>query len=153
MNETTTQKKIYLNQYIISDPSGDAIFIKDFTVTFYNEEKGIQQPIVEKNGTICDFPGIECCERLTQELGDCSIDPIVKYEAVFQPIEDDRFMMVWTVRPDGRYWMDSWGFGAEDYESVSLYTYIDPDGHFTAPFRLYSIGYDVYGEHPLRRSV
>ena len=37
MNETTTQKKIYLNKYIISDPSGDAIFIKDFTVTFYNE--------------------------------------------------------------------------------------------------------------------
>lgn len=153
MNEATTQKKIYLNQYVVSDPSGDTIFIKDFTVTFYNEEKGIQKPIVEKNGTICAFPGIEYCEKLIEELGDRSIDPIVKYEAVFRQIEDDRFMMVWTVRPDGRYWMDSWGFGAEDYESVSLYTYIDSDGLFTAPFRLYSIGYDVYGEHPLRDRV
>jgi hypothetical protein len=54
--------------------------------------------------------------------------------------------MIWTVRPDGRYWMDSWGFGAEDYEWVELYAYIDENGQFTAPFRLHSIGYRKFFE-------
>lgn len=93
-----------------------------------------------------DFPGVEYTDMLKDELGKRKIEPVVKYEALFEKMDNDKFIMVWTVRPDGRYWMDSWGFGAEDYESLSLYTYIDCNGNFTMPFKLYSIGYKVYGE-------
>lgn len=72
------------------------------------------------------------------------IASFVEYAARFEKLEDGRLIMVWTVRPDGRCWMDSWGFGAEDYELLSLYTYIDSDGNFTMPFRLYSIGYQCF---------
>lgn len=92
-----------------------------------------------------NFPGVEYTDKLNDELGRRTIEPIVKYEAIFEKIYD-KFLMVWTVRPDGRYWMDSWGFGAEDYESLSLYTYIDSSGNFTMPFKLYSIGYKFYGD-------
>jgi hypothetical protein len=93
---------------------------------------------------------VEYTEVLTEELGAGSIKPVVRYEAVFEKIDDSRLIMVWTVRPDGRYWMDSWGFGAEDYESLSLYSYIGSDGNFLMPFKLYSIGDTFYGDYRLK---
>ena len=87
---------------------------------------------------------MEYSDKLVEELGGSSVKESVRYEASFKKLDDGRFLMVWTIRPDGRYWMDSWGFGAEDYESLSLYTYIDPDGNFTMPFKLHSIGYSLY---------
>ena len=138
-----------LSKRMISDPHSEYIFKQDFTVTFTNEEKGISKLIVDKEGNIYGFPGVEYTDKLKEELGKGRIEPIVKYEAIFERVDEDKFIMVWTVRPDGRYWMDSWGFGAEDYESLSLYTYIDNDGRFIMPFKLYSIGYDFYGDYRL----
>ena len=139
------QNGIYLNTYFVSDtyvyPRG-----WDFTVIFTNEEKNIHKKIIDKDGNIIGFPGVQYTDQLKKELGTDDITPAVRFEAAFQKLDDGRIIMVWTVRPDGRYWMDSWGFGAEDYESLSLYTYIDSDGNFTMPFKLYSIGYQCFGE-------
>ena len=152
-DKTNTQEKIYLSKYIVSDPHSEYLFKQDFTVTFINEEKNIKKQIVDKDGNIFDFPGVEYIDKLTAELGRDTIDPIVKYEAVFEKTDDGKFAMIWTIRPDGRYWMDSWGFGAEDYESLSLYSFIDSDGNFTMPFKLYSIGYKFFGDYRLRSDL
>jgi len=42
----------------------------------------------------------------------------------------------WTLQPDGRYFEDEDGFGAENCEEITLYSYIDTNGIFTEPFKL-----------------
>ena len=142
--------RIYLSKYIVNNPHCDYPFQVDYTVLFTNEEKNIHKQIIDKDGNILNFPGVEYSKQLTEELGKRIIAPVVKYEAIFQKVDDSKLIMVWTVRPDGRYWMDSWGFGAEDYESLSLYTFIDADGNFVSPFKLYSIGYQCFGDYRLK---
>jgi len=149
-NNVNEHDNVYLNKYLVCEPHSEYLFKVDYTVNFTNEIKNIKKQIVDRDGNILDFPGVEYTDALKAELGRRVIEPIVKYEAIFEKLNDGRLIMVWTVRPDGRYWMDSWGFGAEDYESLSLYTYIDSDGNFTMPFKLYSIGYQCFGEHRLK---
>lgn len=144
------EQKIYLSKYYVGEPHSEYLFKLDYSVAFINEGKNINKEIIDKDGNILEFTGVEYTDKLTEELGKSTIKPIVKYEAIFEKVDNNKFIMVWTVRPDGRYWMDSWGFGAEDYESLSLYSYIDSDGNFTIPFKLYSIGYDFYGEYRLK---
>ena len=141
---------VCLSKYIVREPYGEYPFKVDFTVCFINTEKNINKRIIDQDGNIQDFPGVEYTDKLNEDLGKGEIEPKVQYEAIFEKLDDSKFIMVWTVRPDGRYWMDSWGFGAEDYESLSLYTYIDSDGNFTMPFKLYSIGYQCFGERRLK---
>ena len=117
----------------------NAEFAKRGLTVEYSEES-----LIGADGEIFDFPGVEYTPRLKAELANREIKPIVKYGAAFEKREDGRHLMVWTVRPDGDYWMDSWGFGGEDYDSVSLYTYLDDEGRYLAPFRLYSIGCRFY---------
>ncbi len=143
----------YFSKYIVREPYCEYPFKVDFTVLFTNKEKNISKQIIDQDGNILDFPGVEYTDVLKAELGKDAVEPFVKYEATFEKIDDNKFLMVWTVRPDGRYWMDSWGFGAEDYESLSLYTYIDVDGNFMAPFKLYEIGCQFYGEDRLKEDL
>ena len=152
-NKANDHKNVYLSKYLVCEPHSEYLFKVDYTVLFTNAEKNIHKQIVDQDGNIPDFPGVEYTKELVDELGSGTIKPVVKYEAVFEKIDDNRLIMVWTVRPDGRYWMDSWGFGAEEYESLSLYSYIDSEGNFLMPFKLYSIGYTVYGDYRLKRGL
>ena len=145
-NNANDYGSVYLSKYFVHEPYCEYPFKVDFTVLFINKEKNISKRIIDQDGNILNFPGAEYTDKLNEELGNGDIDPVVKYETIFEKLDDGKFIMVWTVRPDGRHWMDSWGFGAEDYESLSLYTYIDSDGNFTMPFKLYSIGYQCFGE-------
>lgn len=149
-NNANDYDSVYLSKYFVHEPYCEYPFTVDFTVLFINKEKNISKRIIDQDGNILNFPGVECTDKLNEELGNGDIDPVVKYEAIFEKLDDGKFIMVWTVRPDGRYWMDSWGFGAEDYESLSLYSYIDSDGNFTMPFKLYNIGYQCFGERRLK---
>lgn len=152
MNYNANERSnIYFSKHIVQEPYCEYPYKVDFTVLFINEEKNISKQIVDQDGNILNFPGVEYTNKLYEELGKGDIEPTVKYEAIFEKMDDGKFIMVWTVRPDGRYWMDSWGFGAEDYESLSLYTYIDADGNFMIPFKLYSIGYNFYGDYRLKK--
>lgn len=150
-HNTYAEENLHLSKYLVSEPYSDYLFKVDYTVIFTNEKKNINKPIIDQDGNILDFPGVEFTDMLKAELGRETIKPVVKYEAVFEKLDDGRLIMVWMVRPDGRYWMDSWGFGAEDYESLSLYSYIDSDGSFMMPFKLYSVGYTFYGDYRMRR--
>lgn len=138
--------KIYLTKEYIGQSHSECIRCADLSVMLINSGTGEQTQIIGKDGSICNFPGIEACEDLQSELDIDRIPPVVRYSAAFRNCEDGRHLMIWTVRPDGRYWMDSWGFGAEDYDWVDLYAYIDENGRFTAPFRLHSIGYRKFFE-------
>lgn len=135
---------VYLSDYLVCEPHSEYLFKVDFSVLFFNEEKKIRKQIIDRDGNILNFPGVEHTNALTSELGKRMIEPRVKYSAKFEHLDDGCLLMVWTVRPDGSYWMDSWGFGAEDYESVSLYSVLDSSGNFTMPFRLHSIGNKIY---------
>ena len=151
MNHNANEhRNVYFSKHIVREPYCEYPFKVDFTVLFINKEKNISKQIIDQDGNVLNFPGVEYTNKLNEELGKGEIEPTVEYEAIFEKIDDGKFIMVWTVRPDGRYWMDSWGFGAEDYESLSLYTYINSDGNFTMPFKLYSIGYQCFGERRLK---
>lgn len=139
MNNTDCSNT-YLNTDHIGQIHSECFYNPDFRVILTNADKATRIQIIEQDGTICNFPGIERCQALCAEINIDRIRPVVSYSTAFHKCENGQHLMIWTVRPDGKFWMDSWGFGAEDYESVKLYSYIDENGQFTAPFKLYSIG-------------
>ena len=44
-----------------------------------------------------------------------------------------------SYQPDGFYWADEDGFGAENDSEIVLYADLDAKGVFKGPFRIYSI--------------
>lgn len=139
--KTNIQEKIYLSKYIVNDPHSEYLFKQDFTVTFINEEKNIKKQIVDKDGNIFDFPGVEYIDKLTAELGRDTIEPIVKYEAVFEKNRRRRIRngLDSTTRrkvPDGLL-----GFRRRRC------------GNFTMPFKFYRLGRKVFGDYRLRSDL
>lgn len=114
----------------------ESLILKDMRTWFVNEEKNIKRLIVDEEGWICNFPGVEYSTELISQWGEREIPPEIRYDAYFAPGSNGCLKMFWTIRPDGRYWMDSWGFGAEDYDTIVLSTYLDEEGHYTGPFVL-----------------
>lgn len=53
---------------------------------------------------------------------------------------DGNIIMIWQVQPDGMYWRDEDGYGMTPDEEIRLYSFIDRNGRFTAPFKIYNIG-------------
>jgi hypothetical protein len=49
--------------------------------------------------------------------------------------EDGKAEVEWVLQPDGRYFEDEDGFGAENCEEITLYSYLDTNGVFTEPFK------------------
>jgi hypothetical protein len=103
----------YLNKERIGQTHSECICSADLSVMLTNKEKATKTQIIEKDGTICNFPGIERCQALCDEIDVDNIRPKVYYSSSFQKCDNGQYLMIWTVRPDGRFWMDSWGFGAE----------------------------------------
>lgn len=145
--EEMIKEKVYLSTYIIGKSPNFLRVQEGMSVFFVDEEKDLCRQIVDKWGNIRNFPGIVYDERFVKEFGKHEVAPIVRFDARFANCPDGKYLMVWTVRPDGRCWMDSWGFGGEDYESVSLYSLIDLNGDFVQPFKLHSIGGNYFGEY------
>lgn len=62
------------------------------------------------------------------------------YSARFQRFAVFRFadgvaMVMWTLYPDGRYFMDEDGYGMEDNEASIIYGYIDTHANVVVPFQ------------------
>lgn len=139
------QSNTRLSKEHIGQTHVDCFYDGDFSVFLINAQQE-KIKIIDSDGRICGFPGIEDCEALRREISVEDISPVVRYSTTFEQYGSGLFRMIWTVRPDGRFWMDSWGFGAEDYESVVLYSCFDETGRFIAPFRLYRIGYRTFAK-------
>ena len=107
-------------------------------VVFTNARKGILRVIVDDRGMIRDFPGIEDLEKIAPMIENGSMEPKVRFRTDFQRCENG-IMMLWQIQPDGRYWEDDDGFGMEHDMEIYLYSVLNEEGRFTAPFRLYRV--------------
>jgi len=129
-------------------PEGDltqtVVFGKgDSSVAFVDESRGLRKLLVDAEGVIRNFPGICREDFWVRQVSPKALEPRVRYRTDFEQ-RGNKWIMRWTVQPDGDYWRDSSGFGAEDDEEVVLYTYVDGNGDFTGPFRLYELGDRCY---------
>ncbi|MBQ7703972.1 MAG: hypothetical protein IJT73_00875 [Selenomonadaceae bacterium] len=106
-------------------------------------EKNLQTEIVDAQGRFVNFPGIENPDFIAQFIRMGSLKPVAEFVTWFETDKDGKFLVIWEVQPDGWYWADD-GFGAEpDYE-IRLYSYLDENGKFLFPFKIYNIGKTEY---------
>ena len=88
--------------------------------------------IVDGNGKIRNFPGITAGDW--KKGLEFPADRRVRFSFRIGAFQGDRARVSWTLQPDGRYFEDEDGFGAEHCEEIVLYSYIDRDGQFLQPF-------------------
>ncbi len=100
--------------------------------------------IINWERDIVDFPGIENKDDILPYMGEGSLYPQVAYGACFQKCENGNYMMLWQVQPDGRFWEDETGFGSTSDVKIILYAFLNREGDFIGPFRIYSIGSRKY---------
>ena len=103
----------------------------------------MQQKAIDTDGNILRFPGIIQEEFWLKEVSANALRPQIRFRTSFER-RKDRWIMLWQIQPDGRYWEDEDGFGAENDLEVTLYTYVDENGDYTGPFRIYEIGDQCY---------
>lgn len=114
-------------------------------VLFTNPETGEQRLIVDNGGYIMNFPGIVKEDFWTKEITHArNLDPVIRFRTEFSKYDDERYIMLWQVQPEGRYWADSDGFGWEPDAEILLYAFIDKNGNFMGPFRIYRIDNKKY---------
>lgn len=110
-------------------------------ISFVNPQTGKARMIVDNFGNICSFPGIvkEDCwiSELTSEK---YLKPVVRFRTSFEKWDEKRYIMLWQIQPDGRYWADDDGFGIENDLEITLYSLINHSGEFMGPFRVYCVG-------------
>ena len=116
---------------------------EDSTVFFVDEQRKIRKKLVDTDGNFLRFPGIVQEDFWVKEVSANALRPQIRFRTSFEK-RNNRWILLWQIQPDGRYWEDEDGFGAENEEEVILHTYIDENGDYTGPFRIYSIGDHCY---------
>ena len=109
----------------------------------FTSASGEKRTIVDYNGNILGFPGFSDKDMdiiLKHLKSRDDLFPVIRYRTDFEQREDGKIMMIWQIQPDGMYWRDEDGYGMTPDEEIRLYSFIDKNGCFTAPFRLYNIG-------------
>lgn len=112
---------------------------EDSSVFFVDENRGIRKMIIDSLGNIQNFPGIIKEEFWVKEVAPNYLKQQVRFRSDFEKRENG-WIFLWQLQPDGWYWADEGGFGAENDSEVVLYTYLDLNGDFTGPFRIYKLG-------------
>lgn len=97
------------------------------------DDTSFRRCIVNGNGRIENFPGIEKGEW-TKKL-EYPLNNKVQFRFWIYEYKDGKASVEWTLQPDGRYFEDEDGFGGENCEEITLYSYIDTNGKFTEPFK------------------
>ena len=111
---------------------------EDSSVYFVDEDRGIRKMIIDSEGNIQNFPGVIKEDFWVKEVAPNYLKQQVRFRSSFEK-RDDGWIFLWQLQPDGWYWADEGGFGAENDSEVVLYTYLDLNGDFTGPFRLYKL--------------
>lgn len=117
----------------------------DTEIYLIDPVKKVKYPIVDEIGNFVNFPGIEDEHLLKPHYTGTTIDPIVEFRSDF--IRDNitgKLMIKWQLQPDGWFWADEGGFGAEKDDEIILYAFLTEDGKFEGPFRIYSVGKNKY---------
>lgn len=90
-NNANDYDNVYLSKYFVREPHSEYLFKVDFSVHFTNREKHIHKQIIDSDGNILDYPGVEYTDELAEKLRNREIKPVVKYEAKFEKLDDGRF--------------------------------------------------------------
>ncbi len=125
--------KPILNQYVTFGRNGNG---ETAEVVLNDPEHNYQKVIVNYDGYFADFPGI-VQGRWTRWLkGKFDFDEgRVCFRTSFEK-QGDGYRCLWEIQPDGRYWADADGFGAENDSEIVLYADLDFRGVFKEPFRI-----------------
>ena len=97
------------------------------------DDPSFRRCIIDGSGRIQKFPGIKDGEW-KKEL-EFPLDHKVRFAFRIGGFQDGKALVSWTLQPDGRYFEDEDGFGSENCEEITLYSYIDTNGIFTEPFQ------------------
>ncbi len=89
--------------------------------------------IIDSNGKICNFPGF--VEGAWKRELEYPLDNKVRFAFWLYGFKDGTATVSWTLQPDGRYFEDEDGFGAEKFCEITLYSSIDENGNFICPFK------------------
>lgn len=104
----------------------------DVNMRLYKGKELIRK-ITDKTGGFLDFPGIKRGDwekKLTSP-----IQPVVRFVVCCSSFgQDGLALFTWMVQPDGRYWEDEYGFGAEEDEEICLCAKLNKAGRFVTPF-------------------
>ncbi len=128
--------KTVLNQDVTFGRNGNG---ETAEVVLCDSEHNYRKVIVNYDGFFADFPGI-VQGRWTRYLkGKFDFDAgRVCFRTSFEK-RGDGYRCLWEIQPDGRYWADEDGFGAENDFEIILYADLDARGVFKEPFRIYTI--------------
>ena len=124
-----------------------------FIIMFENPQKDIlAKLIVDAFGNIVDFPGFENPQLINYYLEDVSDTPHIRFSAHIKKRED-KFLFLWEIQPDGRFWEDEDGFGMGKGDETVLYSYLDDCGRFTSKFRIYRVGCTSFFDNDLEEEL
>lgn len=114
-------------------------------VIFTNPKTGEKKLLVDNKGVIQNFPGIDKeVSQLDIEIIKRGLTPVIRFRTEFSKYDEERYIMLWQIQPDGRYWADDDGFGMNNDEEILLYSFLDKNGKFINPFCIYRIGDKKY---------
>ena len=85
---------------------------RDDPVYFVDEQHGIRTVLVDSTGTIQNFPGIIKEDFWTSQVSPNAMKPEIRFRTSFEQ-RNDRWIMLWQIQPDGRYWADEDGFASK----------------------------------------
>ena len=88
--------------------------------------------ITNKDGYFLDFPGVVDGAWKEKLIG--SYEPYIDYVSNVSEFMNGFALFSWMVQPDGRYYEDETGFGADYEDEVMLYAYMNKNGEFVTPF-------------------
>ncbi len=109
-------------------------------VEFVNEQTGKRVLLVDNDGYIQNFPGIVKGDWTNALTAHKYLRPQIRFLSELSKCGDEKYMMIWQIQPDGMYWADDGGFGMENDPEIRLYAFIDKDGNFMGPFKVYNVG-------------
>lgn len=92
----------------------------------------VRRKFTDSKGNFINFPGY-VGGWWEQEL-DIPFKPRISFPCHIGPFKDGKAKFMWQLQPDGRYFEDGDGFGAEKCQEIWLCSYIDEKGQFTGPF-------------------
>ncbi len=96
------------------------------------DDPSFRRCIVDAAGRIQNFPGIRHGEW--EKALEFPLTTRVRFVFRIGAYKNGKAAVSWMLQPDGRYFEDEDGFGAEHCEEITLYSYLDEDGKFTEPF-------------------
>ena len=83
-NKTNFHSNTYLSKEYIGQSHGECVYTSDFRVILTNEKTAVKTQVIDQDGNICNFPGIESCEALCAEMNVDRIRPVIAYSAAFK---------------------------------------------------------------------